>query len=211
MGLANPWSPIWRRSRRYAPDRRTVHDEATHSETRRDVLHGFRGPRPCPGGPQGHQVSPGDAGVRHAGPVTMSRRTLRVLTATIALGVSALLLWPNQAWVPHLVNGLHDRFLGLGVPASIRPGHYEAALNVMAFVPLGFAAVVLLRRPLWQVVVALLALSVGAEIVQALPVMDRQPSLRDVLTNGTGAVLGTIAGSVFRHLRDRNRGMATEM
>lgn len=142
-----------------------------------------------------------DAAVRHAGPVTTNRRTLRALAAAVALGVSVLLLWPNQSWVPRLINGLHDHFLALGVPADIRAGHYEAALNVLAFAPLGVAAVVLLRRPLWQVVIALLALSVTAELVQTLPFMDRQPSLRDVLTNGTGAVLGAIAGSVYRRLR----------
>lgn len=141
------------------------------------------------------------AAVRHAGPVTTNRRTLRALAAAVAVGVSALLLWPNQSWVPRLINGLHDHFLALGVPADIRPGYYEAALNVLAFAPLGFAAVVLLRRPLWQVVIALLALSVSAELVQTLSFMDRQPSLRDVLTNGTGAVLGAIAGSVYRRLR----------
>ena len=150
-------------------------------------------------------TAPGVAAVRHAGPVTMNRRTLRALAAAAAVGVSALLLWPNQSWVPRLINGLHDLFLALGVPAGIRPGYYEAALNVLAFAPLGFAAVVLLRRPLWQVVIALLALSVTAELVQTLPFMDRQPSLRDVLTNGTGAVLGAIAGSVLRRWRGSRR------
>jgi hypothetical protein len=141
------------------------------------------------------------APVRHAGPVTTNRRTLGSLAAAAALGVAALLLWPNQSWVPGLINGLHDLFLALGVPADVRPGYYEAALNVLAFALLGFAAVVLLRRPLWQVVVALLALSVTAELVQTLSFMDRQPSLRDVTTNGTGAVLGAMVGSVFRRMR----------
>lgn len=72
----------------------------------------------------------------------------------------------------------------------------EPVLNILLFVPLGFFIARSLRRfPDAGVLLAGLlgaGLSLGIEVLQvALP--DRHPSLRDVLMNGTGSLIGALA------------------
>ena len=129
----------------------------------------------------------------------MLRRTATVLAALVTLGLVVLLLWPQGDLVRRIVLevylvGLTD----LGVPPSITPEDYAVVLNALAFVLLGWLGVRLLRRSWLLVAGVLVGLSCTVELVQMLPVMQRQPQLLDVVANGLGAVLGAGLASALR-------------
>jgi glycopeptide antibiotics resistance protein len=112
---------------------------------------------------------------------------------------------------PFSVTGLLDAFSGwvrdgLGVTA-FGSGWIEFGANILMFVPLGFLLTLLLPRA-WQGFLLALALSVLAELVQEfLPA--RHASLRDVLANGAGAVVGAaVAWAALRVTEARARRRA---
>ncbi|MDQ0372104.1 VanZ family protein [Cellulomonas humilata] len=85
------------------------------------------------------------------------------------------------------LGALHDR----GLPEKLNLHAAEFAANIALFVPLGLLGALLLpRRRWWVVFVALVALSLGIELVQAVGLSYRQPSTRDVLGNSLGAAIG---------------------
>ena len=98
--------------------------------------------------------------------------------ATVAL--AALLLWPDGEAVRMVILRIYLFGLHRGVPARFGPEFYAAVLNVLVFVPIGWAGVVLLRRRALTVALAIFALSATVELVQALPVLGRHPSVVDV-------------------------------
>jgi VanZ like family len=67
-------------------------------------------------------------------------------------------------------------------------GWIEFAANIVMFVPLGLLLTLVFAHPWWGVVFALAA-SAAVELVQFV-IPSRQPSLRDVLANVTGAAIG---------------------
>lgn len=77
-----------------------------------------------------------------------------------------------------------------------RHGWVEFGANILLFMPLGlFVALISIR--LWHAVALALALSAGAEVIQSfLP--DRVTSLRDIVGNVLGALLGVIAARLVR-------------
>lgn len=88
----------------------------------------------------------------------------------------------------------------LGV-TDFRQGWIEAPANVLLFIPLGLLLTLLFRRP-WIGVLLAVALSVAAELVQfVLP--GRLPSLRDVVANALGAMIG--AGIAWLVIMVRHR------
>ena len=74
----------------------------------------------------------------------MARRAGTVVAALLALLLGALVLWPDGERVRRLVLDVYLFFLDHGVPPSVTPEHYAAALNILAFVPLGLVAVKML-------------------------------------------------------------------
>jgi glycopeptide antibiotics resistance protein len=87
--------------------------------------------------------------------------------------------------------------------ADFRQGWIEAPANVVLFIPLGFLLTLLLRRA-WVGVLLAVMLSVSAELVQVL-LPDRLPSLRDVVANASGAVIG--AALAWLYTVSRRRGV----
>ena len=86
----------------------------------------------------------------------------------------------------------------MGCRRQIRPEHYAALLNVLAFVPLGWLGVAALRVRVLTAVLVLAGLSGAVELVQLLPVMERQASLLDVACNTAGAAVGAFVASRVR-------------
>lgn len=82
------------------------------------------------------------------------------------------------------------------------PGHYGFVLNIVLFVPLGAALVVLTRRPWW---VATLVAALGSALVEVAQELwlDRVGSAGDVTANTLGALLGALLGA--RLLTPRRR------
>jgi hypothetical protein len=92
--------------------------------------------------------------------------------------------------------------------ASLTAEEAEGLANVALFVPLGAAGALLTRRHAAWVVIALGALSLTIEVLQArLP--DRTPSYRDVVMNSTGALAGAVTvlllGACWSWLRRASR------
>ncbi|MBM6399149.1 VanZ family protein [Phycicoccus sonneratiae] len=128
----------------------------------------------------------------------MLRRVATVLALVFAVLLGGVLLWPDGSLVNRAVVEVYVVLLHAGVPSSVRPEHYAAALNVLAFVPLGWLGVAWLRRRVPVVVLALGGLSAAVEAVQLLPVLHREATLLDVACNTAGALLGALAGSLVR-------------
>jgi len=84
---------------------------------------------------------------------------------------------------------------------GFRQGWLEAPANVVLFIPLGFLLTLLVRKA-WVGVLLAVALSVSAELVQAL-LPDRWASVRDVVANALGAVIGAALAWLFVVLRRR--------
>jgi glycopeptide antibiotics resistance protein len=141
-----------------------------------------------------------DGGGRHR---TVVRGLALLATATLAL----LLLWPDGEAVRQVLLRVYLFGLARGVPPRIGPEVYATVLNVIVFVPLGWIGVDLLRRRASTVALSLLALSVGVELVQALPALGRAPSLLDVACNAAGGLIGALLGSVV--VRRRHQGQHT--
>ncbi len=131
----------------------------------------------------------------------MDRRVGTVLAVVLAIALGALLLWPDGWMVNRLVVRVYVVLLDLGVPPSVRPEHYAAALNVLVFVPLGWLGVSALRRPAWLVVAVLAGASAVVETVQLWPGLGREASLFDVACNTLGAGLGALAASAAARRR----------
>lgn len=82
-------------------------------------------------------------------------------------------------------------------------GGADLVLNVLLFVPLGFALARDGRAP-WRVLAACAALSTGIELAQLL-LPDRSPTLRDIVTNAIGGALGAAAFRVLPQFLARGR------
>jgi glycopeptide antibiotics resistance protein len=130
---------------------------------------------------------------------------VRALAMGVAAVLTVLLLWPDGAAVRLVILRIYLFGLHHGVPSSLGPEFYAAVLNVLVFVPIGWAGVVLLRRRPLTVSLAILAMSAGVELVQTLPVLARQPSVVDVVCNSLGGLVGALVGAATTWLRRRMR------
>jgi glycopeptide antibiotics resistance protein len=118
------------------------------------------------------------------------------------LGAGVVVLLPVS--YRGLVNRLTMWAQDLSGWSAIRSGWVEFGANILMFVPLGcFLSLLLPRR--WHGTVLALALSVAAELAQIV-IPSRQPSLRDVIGNSSGAALGAVlAWLLLRWARRRDR------
>ena len=87
-------------------------------------------------------------------------------------------------------------------PTGALPEHYGLVLNVLLFVPLGAAVVLLTGWSWWSVTLLAAAGSATIEVVQGLW-LDRQGSLSDVAANTLGGLLGALAVSLLARARRR--------
>lgn len=114
------------------------------------------------------------------------RRWAVALLALYAAAVIAVLLAPvSPAQAVNTLTVWIQEDLGL---EFVRQGWVEFTANVLMFVPLGVLVPLVFRR-LWIGVLVAAALSAGAELVQIL-LPARHASMRDVLANVLGALLG---------------------
>jgi len=137
------------------------------------------------------------------------RRVLQVLVIGVSLlAVLALTTGPVPATALEGFTSFADSLTArLGV-ARLTAEDVEGLANVALFVPLGAAGALLTRRHAAWVVIALGALSLTIEVLQArLP--DRTPSYRDVVMNSAGALAGAVTvlllGACWSWLRRSSR------
>jgi hypothetical protein len=93
-----------------------------------------------------------------------------------------------------------------GMPA-FGDGWVEFTANIALFVPMGFLLTLLFRHP-WYGAILAVVVSAGVEIAQIV-IPDRQPSLRDIVSNSIGAVIGAFLAWLIvllpARLRERRR------
>ena len=123
-------------------------------------------------------------------------RRLRVLSAialaTFALIIAVITLWPGppdpdgQSWLREFLRNGH----AYGIPAWITFGRVEFASNIVMFLPVGFFGALALSRHRWLVVPSAAIASAGIESIQAMALPLRYGTVRDVISNTLGALLG---------------------
>ena len=121
------------------------------------------------------------------------RAGVLAIGALYVVGLMLLVFTP----ISHQIHGVTVRgyvfwtytlHLGWGV----RPETVEFVLNVVLFVPLGILVVLLLRTRWWGAALVAVLVSCAIEVVQAIPVLDRETSIADVISNGLGGLLGAV-------------------
>ncbi|MCR2823911.1 VanZ family protein [Microbacterium sp. zg.Y909] len=131
---------------------------------------------------------------------TVRRRWVGVALAAYLVRAAVILLAPVSCGA--IVHTLGDWLHG-GIGASwFGYGWIEFSANILLFAPLGFLTTLWLRRPLWGAAAAV-ALSAAAELAQ-LVLPSRTASVRDILANAAGAVIGAAVAWLW-HLRAHRR------
>ena len=98
-------------------------------------------------------------------------------------------------------NGLLLRALGVfsrhDATDWITYGRVEFGANIVMFIPIGVFLLLLFGRRLWWLAIALAVVLTGSiEFTQQfLP--TRYPDVRDLIANGSGAVLGVVLGLIL--------------
>ncbi|MEV8370921.1 VanZ family protein [Microbacterium sp. NPDC064584] len=122
--------------------------------------------------------------------------TLLGLYATL---IAVIVLSPNRVdgdgmGVYRILYGLY----GWGLPRWITYQTVEVSANVIVMVPFGMLMALLLPRRLWWVaVIVCSAVSLSAEVVQAL-LPGRMPSASDWIANTAGGLAGAGIAVLFR-------------
>ena len=84
----------------------------------------------------------------------------------------------------------------------------EGAANVALFIPIGLLVTQFVSRRRWWLAVATgLTTSVAIEAVQFLLLSERHASLRDVVNNTLGALLGALVALMARPRRRATQGV----
>lgn len=143
-----------------------------------------------------------------AGRKPRHRPLLALGLAAYAALLACIVFWPQP--VDRGMRGYLDQALGLlhslGAPGWVGYTLVEAAANVALFLPAGLLlAAWLSPRWSWLAAVAGLCLSAGIEAAQALLLPERYATPHDVMANGLGAALGTVAVYAWRARGTRSR------
>lgn len=149
---------------------------------------------PAANPPPGSTAVPGG---RVSGRRLLSRHRALRIAAVLILGpycaAALVLLLTPSGWAVNRANvAVWIAVTGpLGLQETISPDMFQAAANVVLFIP-PFAALAMLIPTWWWVMAGFLASS-AVETYQLI-IGSRQASLGDVLTNTTGAAIGTALG-----------------
>lgn len=123
----------------------------------------------------------------------------------LLLGVVVFAARLTDLGLPQLADVLLDRLHTEGFVPDLRFGHVEAGANILLFIPVGFLVACILPRRLWLVAVLTgVAMSVAIESIQAVALSDRSATVRDVICNSLGTVLGTAFSPLFSRVSRRH-------
>lgn len=103
-----------------------------------------------------------------------------------ALAVVAILVLPVS--YSGIVNAIGDWLRTAFGLTGFGTGWIEFIANILMFAPLGLLLALLFRRS-WVGALVAVGVSVAAEVLQIV-IPSRQPSLRDILANAIGALIG---------------------
>ncbi|GAA5083449.1 hypothetical protein GCM10025760_00090 [Microbacterium yannicii] len=136
---------------------------------------------------------------------TPLRRAAAVGLLVYGAGAAVILLSPvSYAGIVEAIGrGLTDA-TGVGFGS----GWVEFVANIALFVPLGLLLTIFFRHPWVGAAIAV----VGSALVELVQIVipSRQPSLRDILANVIGAVIGAAAASLILRRSERRRRVAAD-
>lgn len=139
-------------------------------------------------------------------------RRLRLVCVAALLTVLAIVtlitMWPfppapgGQSWLREYLQRAHAH----GLPRWISFGKIEFGSNIVMFVPLGLFGALALARHRWLVVPVAALASAAIETIQLVALPARYATVRDVVANTTGALIGyLLALATLAYLRRRAR------
>lgn len=144
-------------------------------------------------------------------PALRRLRTLSVIAVAIfGMVIAVITLWPGPP-SPGGQSRLRE-FLGAGhangIPTWITFELVEFVANIVMFLPVGFFGALVLSRHRWMAVLAATLASAVIETIQALALPQRDGTVRDVIANTLGALLGyllatTVVAVVLARARRR--------
>lgn len=132
----------------------------------------------------------------------------RILLALYTLAVLAVVFWPTPIERPIYgeIRSAID-FAQQAGATGVSFNRVEFVSNIAMFVPLGALGVLAFPRARWWLVpIAALAMSVLVELAQLVLISERNASLRDVLANTTGALIGAVVAWGIRAWARRRSG-----
>ena len=126
--------------------------------------------------------------------------------------LACIVFWPQP--VDRGMSGYLDQMLSLldslGAPGWADYALLESLANVVLFLPAGLLlAAWLSPRWSWLAAVAGLCVSAGIEAAQALLLPERYATPQDVMANGLGAALGTVAVYAWRARSAKDRSTSS--
>ncbi|MBG6056129.1 VanZ family protein [Salinibacterium sp. CAN_S4] len=130
-------------------------------------------------------------------------RSRRWLAAGLILyAVAALVVLLAPVSYGDVIASIRD-LMGDSYRTLFGSGWIEFSANIVLFVPLGVLLTLQFRRPAVGVIASILV-SVGVELAQ-LVIPFRQATVRDVIANMIGAVIGAMVVWLIRHWRVSHR------
>jgi len=147
-------------------------------------------------------------------PAPHHRAALAVALAGYATFLALVLGWPTPVDAPAsaTLRGILARLHDAGVPEWVSYAKIEFGANIALFVPVGLLLAFALRRGQWWLAaLAGFGLSFAAEVAQGLLRAQRVASVRDVVANTLGTLIGVgIAALIARRRARTADGPATE-
>lgn len=141
------------------------------------------------------------------------RRAAAIATAAFAVYLVALALvvfWPTHVdrGVEQPLDAVIDWFHSIGL-GWVSYGRIEFTANIVLFIPFGVLLTVILGTKRWWLAVLIaVVVSLGIETAQALFLSGRTPTLRDVIANSVGSLIGALLALADPRLRRPDAGTA---
>jgi len=134
------------------------------------------------------------------------KRVARWLLLLYALAVAAVVLEPFPGAANGSVDVGYRAVQALHLTSVVTPEIVEFIWNILLFVPLTLLGSVLLPRLRWEQWVGLaLIASSTIEFVQLLMLPDRTASVRDIVSNTLGGLIGALAARSLARRREHHR------
>lgn len=141
----------------------------------------------------------------------MTRRTALLLSAAYLGWLLVLVLTPISPVLNRLTVRLYTIYVyDLRLPGDVLPQDFGYLLNVILFIPVGMIIVLVVRRSWATATLVAVGASMAIELVQLVPVLHREATITDVITNGLGGLIGAGVALYARRLIGRSRAGAEE-
>ena len=139
------------------------------------------------------------------------RRFGGVLCVPVGAGMLLLFFWPRGEDVRLLMLDLWSLARSWGLPEQVSPEAFAVVANGLVVAPVAFALTLLVRRVSpWVWGLSGFAIGGGIELIQLVAMDARVAEVRDVVANGTGGMLGTLAATLILSYESHRDGSNTQ-